>query len=203
MPPIPIPPTEPDTPPTPLITFYDVSYGSWYYPYIRFAAKHELMQGVGNGHFAPHTNLTRAMLATVLWRVAEEPEASGQLTFFDVASDRWYSEAIAWALEAGIVQGIGGGAFAPGDYITREQMAVMWFHFAAFAGLDTTVPSNFNWDRFSDRGEVSDWAEEAMHWAVYTGLIVGTSPTTLSPQGTATRGQAATILVRFAAMADA
>ena len=155
------------------------------------------MQGIGGGNFAPGANLSRAQFATILWRMAGEPAASGRLTLQDVSAGQWYSEAIAWAYREGIVEGIGADSFVPGAYISREQMAVMLFRFAEYAGLDISVPSTFNWNRFIDRDNVSDWAEDAMRWAVHNGIIIGTSPTTLSPQGTASRAQCATILMRY------
>jgi hypothetical protein len=110
---------------------------------------------------------------------------------------QWYSGAIAWAYREGIIEGIGLDTFAPHAPITREEMAVMFFRYAESAGYDTSVPSTFHWNRFTDRGNVSNWAEEAMRWAVHNGIIIGTSPTALSPQGTATRAQCATILTRY------
>jgi len=179
----------------------DVPADSWYYPYIRYITENDIMQGSGNGNFAPNAHLTRAMFATILWRMAGEPSAADdEISLFDVGAGEWYSEAIAWAYSVGIVQGSGAGTFIPNDPITREQMAVMLFRFAALGNRDMTVSANAAWNQFTDRGDVSDWAEEAMGWAVYTGLIIGTSPTTIHPQGTATRAQCATILMRFFAL---
>jgi len=178
--------------------FADVPRGSWYYPYVRFVTENNVMEGVGTEHFAPHTTLTRAMFATILWRLAGEPAAiTDQLSLLDVATGQWYSDAIAWAYSVGIVQGTGQGTFSPGASITREQMAVMLFRFAEFMEEDITLPLTLQWARFTDRTDVSDWAEEAMQWAVYHNIVIGTSNTTLHPQGTATRAQGATVLRRF------
>jgi len=174
-----------------------VASGSWYYSYIQFIAENEIMEGVGNSRFAPNANLSRAEFATILWRIAGEPATAGQLSLLDVSAGRWYSEAITWAYREGIIEGIGLDTFAPHAAISREEMAVMLFRYAEGAGHNTSIPPAFNWNRFTDRGNVSDWAEDAMRWAVHNGIIIGTSTTALSPDGTATRAQCATILVRY------
>ena len=179
--------------------FDDVARGSWYYYYIRFVKEHDIMQGTGDGNFAPHATLSRAMFATVLWRLAGEPTVSEQLTLLDVPPGRWYSDALAWAYSVGIVRGTGTGRLSPGDNITREQMAVMLFRFAEVMEEDIDTPQTLQWTRFNDRDSVSDWAEEAMRWAVHNGLLIGTSSTTLHPQDTAIRAQGATVLRRFVA----
>ena len=177
--------------------FTDVTGGSWYYSYVRFVAENGIMQGVGDGNFAPGIALDRSMLATILWRVAGQPETSGNPAFTDVRPGMWYTDAITWAHANGIVQGVGAGQFAPGQDIRREEFAVMMFRFANATGENTTVPENFVLDQFTDAGEISPWAKEAFVWAVYTGLINGTSATTLAPSSSATRGETAAILTRF------
>ena len=199
-----VPPQEPE-PPTG--GFSDVASGSWYYSYVHSAVENGMMQGVGGGNFAPHASLNRGMLATILWRLAGEPVAgqlrvgevavANQPDFGDVAPGRWYSEAIAWAAGEGIVQGVGADRFAPQQNITREQFAVMMFRFAEAMGEDTSVPPGFNLNQFTDADRVQDWAQDAMLWALYHGLITGTSPTTLSPGNGATRAQSAAILARY------
>jgi len=179
------------------INFCDVAADRWYHDYIQFIAHHNIMRGTGGNYFSPGNDFSRAMLATTLWRMADEPAGAAQPGFQDVAPGRWYSDAVAWAFDKGVVEGMGPTTFAPADAITREQFAAMLFRYANATGVDTTVPDTFDWVRFTDRHTTSDWAENAMRWAVYNGLIAGTSDTTLSPQGNATRAQSAAILMRF------
>lgn len=184
----------------PPITFTDVAADRWYHDYIQFVAHHNIMQGVGDNRFSPGDDFSRAMLATTLWRMSFEPPwwfGEELPDFQDVAPDRWYSTAVIWAFTIGVVQGFDATTFAPADSVTREQFATMLFRYAEATGIDTTVPDALDWARFKDRHTISDWAEDAMVWAVYHGLIFGTSDTTLSPQEGATRAQSAAILMRF------
>jgi len=174
-----------------------VASGSWYYSYVRFAVENEIMQGVGGNNFAPHSNLNRAMLATILWRIAGEPEVDGDPSFDDVRPGQWYSDAITWAFDEEIVMGISDDEFAPYANITRAQFATMMFRFAQAADEDTSVPDDFDLSQFADLADLPAWAQEAMAWAVYNGLIQGSTATTLNPQGDATRAQAAAILMRY------
>jgi len=176
--------------------FADIA-GHWAEGAIRFVAEHELMTGVSATEFSPDTNLSRAMLATILWRMEGAPEVAFQSTFQDVQADRWYSQAVIWAFETGIVLGQGQGIFAPNQSITREQFATMLHRYAEFAGYDQGVSADFDLNQFIDQGTVSDWASESMQWAVYHGLVTGTAETTLAPQGEASRAQAATMLQRM------
>ena len=141
--------------------------------------------------------MTRAMLVTVLWRYAGRPEA-GKNPFTDVPAGQWYTEAVTWAAENGVVSGVGNGRFAPNGNITREQMASILFRYAKLTGLDTSKRGELA--GFPDEGQVSSWAREALSWAVGEGIISGTAEggrTILKPQGTATRAQVASILMRF------
>ena len=119
------------------------------------------------------------------------------MSFQDVAAGQWYTDAVAWAASEGIVNGVGdGSAFAPNDTITREQMAVMLYRYAQYKGYDVSQ-GGMAAQEYSDYGQVASWAQQAMQWAVSAGLITGTSDTTLSPQGSASRAEIATILMRF------
>ena len=141
--------------------------------------------------------MTRAMLVTVLWRYAGRPEA-GKNPFTDVPAEQWYTEAVTWAAENGVVSGVGNGRFAPNGNITREQMASILFRYAKLTGLDTSKRGELA--GFPDEGQVSSWAREALSWAVGEGIISGTAEggrTILKPQGNATRAQVASILMRF------
>jgi len=175
--------------------FADVAYYSWYFDYVRFVYEQGLKVGTAPGQFSPHTNLTRGMIVTILWRLAEEPTAAGDSDFGDVASGRWYSDAIAWASVNGIAQGFGDGRFGPGDYVTREQLAVIFKNFAAYQDLEITNGS-FVAD-FHDADMISGWAVDAMQWANANGLINGRTPTAIAPAGNATRAESAALLYRF------
>ena len=177
--------------------FSDVSANAWYASAVQYAVEHGLMAGVGNNRFGPEEPMTRAMLVTVLWRYAGRPEA-GKNPFTDVSAGQWYTEAVTWAAENGVVSGVGNGRFAPNGNITREQMASILFRYAKLTGLDTSKRGELA--GFPDEGQVSSWAREALSWAVGEGIISGTAEggrTILKPQGNATRAQVASILMRF------
>ena len=186
-----------DTPPPPPATpFTDIS-GHWAADAIAFVYERGLMTGTTATTFAPDATLNRAMVATILYRMAGSPAVTFRPVFTDVSAGQWYSNAIIWALDAGIVQGTTATTFAPGANITREQFATMMHRYARHTGENLTVPPTFNLNQFTDRGAVSAWAADAMLWANFHGLITGVTPTTLVPQGTANRAQCATILMRY------
>ena len=183
------------TEPTPFAFFADVPQTHWAHDSIRFVYEQNLMQGTDQSTFAPNGTLTRAAVATILHRMADEPATPFAPTFSDVAADRWYSNAITWAAQNGIVSGVGDGRFVPNANITREQFATMLHRYAAFMDYDMSAPALGS---HPDSDTISSWAEEAMGWAVYHGLITGTDiQGTLDPAGTATRAQCAVILQRF------
>ena len=177
------------------LPFADVAPGSWYYDAVAYVYEQGLMGGTAGGRFSPDVTTSRAMIVTILYRQAGSPAAAGGAAFSDVAAGSWYADAVAWASANGIVTGYGSGAFGPDDPITREQMAAILYRYAAFQGRDVSGQASL--DRFSDAGRVASYAAGAVRWAVDAGLITGTTSTTLSPSGSATRAQAATILSRF------
>ena len=188
---VPLPEPLPDMP------FTDVPADAWFYDAVTFVFDRGIMQGITATTFEPNTNLSRAMVATILYRMAGEPDVTYRPIFGDVASGRWYSEAVTWAFDAGVVTGFDAETFAPSANITREQFAAMMFRFAQFNDAEGIVPVAFSLDQFTDQGNVGAWAREAMYWSVYNELITGMTPTTIVPQGTTTRAQAATILMRY------
>ena len=153
------------------------------------------MAGTGSDTFSPDLTVTRAMIVTILWRLSGAPSVNYLMNFSDVDPESWYGEAVRWAVSEGIASGYGGGLFGPDDPITREQLALMLYNYAQKQGRDTAARADVS--RYSDAGQISAWAEAGMKWAVAEGMISGTSDTTLSPQGQATRAQAAQILMRF------
>ncbi len=184
---------DPDYKPVEPIKFNDVKETAWYYEAVNYAVSNGLMNGVGNNNFAPDDPMTRAMLVTVLWRYENCPK-EGENTFTDVPADQWYTDAVAWAAANGIVGGVGNGKFDPNGNITREQMATILYRYAQKKGIDTTKRGDLS--GFPDRDKVSEWAADAIVWAVGAGIINGADGKLL-PQGNATRAQVATILMRF------
>ena len=177
----------------PSYKFTDVKTGDWYHEPVDFAVRHALFNGMTETTFEPDTPMTRAMLVTVLWRYAGQPEG-GANNFADVKDGEWYAKAVAWAAENGVVNGIGSGKFDPNGSITREQMAAILYRYVQKKGLGTSVHGDLS--GFPDRTSVSAWATDAIAWAVAEKLITG-SDGRLDPQGSATRAQVATILMRF------
>ena len=139
------------------------------------------------------------MLVTMLWRQAGAPEAAEQLTFTDVLSGHWYTEAVRWAAEQGIVNGYNAQTFGPDDAVSREQFAVILWRYASKQGADVSSGVVDHLGQYLDTEQIAPWALDAMRWAVHTGLIRGVSDERLSPRSGATRAQAATLLLRFAA----
>ncbi|MBQ4428046.1 MAG: S-layer homology domain-containing protein [Oscillospiraceae bacterium] len=153
------------------------------------------MNGTGNGRFSPDAAASRAMIVTILWRLDNEPQSAGEMPFLDVPEDAWYYEAVKWAANEGIVSGFSADSFAPDASINREQLAAILWRYAGKTGESTeTELVQFE---FSDSDIISDWALEAMRWAVSKGIINGVGNGRISPQGSAVRAQVATILMRF------
>ena len=162
---------------------------------ICFVIENGLMVGTTSTTFAPKDTLTRAMLVTVLYRMAGSPAVDAPSGFTDVDDGQWYSDAIAWAAANGIVNGVGGNKFAPSEPVTREQLAAIFFRYAKAEAPEADVLSGY-----PDAESVSTYARDAMAWAVSTGLVTGSKEadgTYLVPQGLAAREQAAAILMRY------
>ena len=162
---------------------------------ICFVIENGLMVGTTSTTFAPKDTLTRAMLVTVLYRMAGSPAVDAPSGFTDVADGQWYSDAIAWAAANGIVNGVGGNKFAPSEPVTREQLAAIFFRYAKAEAPEVDVLSGY-----PDAEAISTYARDAMAWAVSTGLVTGSKEadgTYLAPQGLAAREQAAAILMRY------
>ena len=179
------------------VEFLDIPANAWYKSAVNYAVANGLMNGVGAGTFDPNGSMTRAMLVTVLWRYAGQPGADGA-GFTDVPAGQWYSAAVAWAAENGVVNGVAPGQFAPDGKITREQMAVILFRYANSLGLSTDARGDFS--AFADAGKVSGYAADALRWAVASGIIGGSkdgATLTLNPQGHATRAEVSAILMRY------
>ena len=175
-------------------TFSDVKTSDWFYDDVRYVCENGLMNGTGSGTFSPKATTTRGMIVTILHRLSGEPAVSGVCPFGDVAAGKYYEKAITWAAENKIVSGYADGTFGPDNAITREQLAAILYRYAQYKKLDTDAGAKL--DSFSDAGNVSGYASEALSWAVSEGLINGASGR-LMPKGDATRAQVAAILHRF------
>ena len=181
---------------TETISFKDVKESDWFYEAVSYAVENGLMSGMSEDIFAPNTPLTREMLAVVLYNVEGQPEGTEANTFTDVKGDMWYTDAILWANENGIVAGYDNSAYGVGDLITREQFATILYRYAQFKGYDTTQ-GGMAVREFSDYENISDYARPAMAWTVNAGIMGGMDDGTLNPQGKATRAEAATMLMNF------
>jgi hypothetical protein len=175
--------------------FSDVKSTDWFYDAVKYVSQNSLMSGTSTTAFEPNANMTRAMLVTVLYRMDGKPAVTGTNSFTDVKSGEWYTDAIIWASENKIVGGYGGGLFGTNDSVTREQLATILMNYAKYKGYDTTKTTEIN--TYTDASDIDSWATAAIKWSVVEGLITGTTSTTLSPTGTASRAQVATILQRF------
>lgn len=179
--------------------FRDVTESDWFYDDVRFANQNGLFNGVEKDLFAPEEPMTRGMLVTVLWRLDGETAPKTATTFTDVDANAYYADAVAWAAESGVVNGIGGSKFDPEGNVTREQIAAILFRYAAFKGVDTAARADLT--TFPDAEKTSAYAHDALSWAVAAELVKGTkegSTIYLDPQGSATRAQVAAILSRYA-----
>ncbi|MBR7082300.1 MAG: S-layer homology domain-containing protein [Oscillospiraceae bacterium] len=175
--------------------FKDVDPNAWYIEYIDYVIENGLMNGVSEDLFAPNATTTRAMIVTILYRLEGSPDVSGTNPFKDVKSSQWYTNAIIWAAENDIVTGYGDGKFGINDDITREQLAAIMYRYAKYKGYDVTKAADLS--GYTDASGISEWALDAMKWAVAEELITGRTATTLAPKGNATRAEAAAILTRF------
>ena len=189
-------PGQPDKPDTPK-SFDDVKVGDWYYNSVSFVSQNGLMTGMKDRIFGPAEVLSRAQFAVIIHRMSGSPEVEYKNTFPDVDKDTWYTNAVLWANKNKIITGYGhNGMFGPADLITREQMAVIMYRYAKAQGYDVSTKADFS--KFKDAGSVSGFAEEAMQWAVGTGIISGKdNGARLDPLGNASRAECATIIMRF------
>lgn len=176
------------------VPFNDVSYGDWYYNAVQFVYSRGIMDGVDYYKFAPNGTITRGMILTMLWRMAGEPFEMPVTSFTDVAIGRYYTTAVAWACRNGIADGMGESTFGPNDAITREELVTLMYRYAQYFGhscIGTSI------EGFADAGSVSSYAYNAMCWAYKAGVVTGTTGSRLNPQGTASRAEAAQMIMSF------
>lgn len=176
------------------LPFEDVSPDDWFYSAVRYVYQRGMVKGTSATEFSPGNTVTRAMVVTILHRLEGEPGADAA-GFSDVADGQWYAGAVNWAAANSIVNGYSSEKFGPNDTVTREQLAAILYRYAGTKGIDRGAAEDLS--AFSDRTDVSSYAVDAMKWAVDSGLIMGMGDGVLSPRGSATRAQAAAILMRL------
>ncbi len=177
------------------LPFKDVSSDRWSYNAVKYAYDNNLFTGTSSDQFSPAGEMTRGMLVTVLYRMEGSPAVSATSSFAD-ANGSWYSDAVAWAEANNIVSGVSGNKFAPNDKITREQLAVILYRYAAYKSYNTSARGDLT--VFTDNAGISSYAKDAVSWATAEKLLSGMGNGTLAPKASATREQVATILQRFA-----
>ena len=178
--------------------FTDVRPDDWFYEAVIFVYQNNLMNGTSATTFSPNDATTRAQIATIFYRMAGSPAVENTNPFTDVPygpGTDWYYDAVLWVQQNGIMQGYGDNLFGPGDPVTREQLAVIFYNYAKFKGYDTTASGDLS--GFTDAGDLSPWAQEAMKWAVGSGVMSGKGNGILDPKGTATRAEIAAMLQNF------
>ena len=184
-----------ETTETTKLNFTDVKESDWFFKGVEYVVDKGIMSGVSENEFAPSGKLTRAMLVQMLYNMESRPACDAENAFIDVPVGQWYTDAVIWANDAKIVSGMGEGLFAPNMEITREQMVAMLYNYAKYKGYDVTASADLS--AFADTASVSTWAQPAMQWAVAEGYISGMGDSQLAPQGTATRAEIASVIMRF------
>jgi hypothetical protein len=186
-----------DPPVPPRGYFIDVPTDAWYFDAVYFVAERGLLQGVSADRFAPTRIMDRAMVVTVLHRMAGSPEPARNAGFADVGRNEWYTKAVDWAASVGVVEGFSPSRFGPDNLITREQMAAMLFRYDAMVRPGKQIWEGRALNGFSDAGRISAWARDAMGWAVSNGLMSGRTSTTLVPDANVSRAEVAAIIARY------
>lgn len=176
------------------LLFSDVSEDDWFFDAVSYVYDNGMMNGTGDGCFSPALTTSRAMIVTILYRLEDDsaPVSSG---FTDLQPGAWYVDAVGWASANGVVSGYDSSRFGPDDAITREQLSAILYRYAKLKGMDLSASDTL--ESFTDAGSVSSYAQDAMRWAVGSGLISGKGSGILDPLGNATRAEAAAILMRF------
>lgn len=179
----------------PLDPFTDTENTKWWHDGIHYCLENGLMKGVSTNRFSPNGTTTRAMIVTILWRMENSPATSASMSFKDVPSGQWYTEAIRWAQSTGVVTGYNADTFGPNDNITREQLAAILYRYADSHKLDVTARSSLS--QFTDAADISSWALENIKWANAAGLVSGRTAAQLASKANATRAEAASMIQRF------
>ncbi len=188
----------------PIWSYGDATPTGWYHDGVHFCIANGLMTGYNETTWAPSDETSRGMVATILWRLEGSPEVDYDMTFGDVESGVWYTEAIRWAESAGVVTGYGDGStYGPNDPVTREQMATILWRYAKYKGSDVSAGAAADFSAYPDAADVSDWAVEGVKWGVGSGMVAGEDQPDgsklLDPQGDTDRAQMATLMMRYCA----
>ena len=171
--------------------FSDVTENNWFFDAVKYVNQSGIINGVSDNKFAPNENTSRAMIAQILYNIADKPTVTANTPFADVKANSWYSNAINWAYQNNIITGTSDNTFSPDNAITREALAVILYRYSGSPKTDG------NLDKYIDANEISTWAKDAFTWAVENGLITGVDDNTLNPKGNSTRAQVATIFMRL------
>lgn len=179
--------------------YSDVAADAWYKDAVDYVSGEGLLLGTDKDKFGPDTNVTRAMVVTVLWRQSGAPVNDGSSSFNDVVSGQWYSQAVAWGAKSGMVAGLSDTVFGPSEPVTREQLVAFMLRFAEKQGEDVSISDKNVLDTYKDAASVSEWAKNAIIWGLDKGVITGMTADTVAPKAHATRAQYAAILQRTGA----
>ncbi|MCL2842925.1 MAG: S-layer homology domain-containing protein [Oscillospiraceae bacterium] len=182
-------------------TFADVLRGNWAHGYVQEVSARNLMQGVSETKFAPHDNLSRAETAAILFRALQGRTAGEndprQSQFADVSEDSWFAPYVTWAADIGVVRGVSENSFLPNADISRAEVATMLHNLAKSQDFAVIIPAFFSLNQFEDSATIRHWAQDAMRWANFNGILTGKSATELAPNHALTRAEAAAVFLRF------
>ena len=176
--------------------FSDVDIENWFYDPVTFVTAREIFNGNGDGTFAPSTKMNRAMVAQILFNLYRNAKAGDGSVFSDVAKEAWYSDAVGWAAEKGIIMGAD-GAYRPTEAITRQDLVTVFYRYAKLTEYNVTIDKGTTLSAYADGSEVSSYAAEAMRWAISIGIVTGYEDGTLRPKDTASRAEVAAIMQRL------
>lgn len=179
--------------------FLDVDHSAWYHNDVDYMVAHGYMNGMSTTQFAPEEITTRAMLVTVLYRIAGKPSVAGlSHDFSDIDRKSWYGDAVVWASNNDIMIGMGNGKFCPENNLTREQLMVTLYRYSKYCGItaDLSVGAN-RWEQLVDRDRISSWASDGVTWGVYCGIMQGDTDLRLRPQDAATRAEFCAVIHRY------
>ncbi len=175
-------------------TFSDVRQDDWFYNDVMFVFDNQIMTGTSEREFSPNTTLNRAMMITILHRIDGDNSVYGKDIFYDVEKNSWYENAVNWGYENKIVTGTSENTFAPMDHLTREQLCVMLYNYTKHIGVKTELADISS---YSDNNTVSNWAKDAVCWAVQEKIVTGKGNNTLAPRDSATRAETAAVIRRY------